>query len=334
MHVPKSGGMSVVQALERAAPPGSVCPKTIDGWTIDEWFDVAGAPASVRDRIAATDADIRMMQTYGFVVGHFALPVLERVAPASEIVTVLRGPRSRLLSLYRYWRRQYAQHVANWGDAGPHRHALRALPDFLGDPSLARWTDNVVARFAMHGDPRVRDGAFVDPADVEALSEAAIERLERLRHVAILESGDLFEELSQALGVRLRPLRVNVTDGSRAVPEGAAPADPDHPDVPRLLDERTRVDRLVYAHFARDCGPAPASEPGSQGRAQKTDEFPDADVFDQDTELVMARRELATMTAWALRLQGDVAHMEARIERMRVEASRAVGSAAGRRRSP
>ena len=62
---------------------------------------------------------------------------------------------------------------------------------------------------------------------------------------------ELFNGLSAALGVELRPVRANVTADGRAVtPVNAEAADAGAPDTVRLMEARTAVDRIVYEHFA------------------------------------------------------------------------------------
>src|SRR5215207_2499275 len=124
MHIPKSGGVSVAAALEEAAPPESIAPQNLDGALVADRYDLATLPPELRATVAATEDDLAQLRAHRFVCGHFSLPTLERVAPPSEIVTTLREPRARLLSLYAYWRYHQAELDAGWGDVNPHRQAL------------------------------------------------------------------------------------------------------------------------------------------------------------------------------------------------------------------
>jgi hypothetical protein len=98
VHLPKTGGMSLHLAMERALGPGRV-------------LRVGDA--------AAQAAFLRMgrdeMARYAFVSGHFTLnEALARALPEARFVTVLRDPVARLLSAFNYmatWP-QHPRHAA------------------------------------------------------------------------------------------------------------------------------------------------------------------------------------------------------------------------------
>jgi hypothetical protein len=250
LHVPKCGGQSVERALEAVVPPGAVARRGADleGCRIvsnlasfedvEEW---------VRELIAIREEEVEELRDYRFVTGHYMLPTLLRLAPPERIVTVLREPRARLVSLYLFFRMPEMHEV--WGDycGDLLGGAARPLEEFLTDPAIARATDNQVCRMVLSGDRRIPDDGFIADGDVAAIAADTLEQLDRLGLVAILESGDaMWRDMSQALGVELEPKRVNESSTPTAS-VGAAPIPPfDSAAVFDGLERRSAADRIVY----------------------------------------------------------------------------------------
>jgi hypothetical protein len=246
LHLPKSAGTCVRAALEATLPDGALAPRRADSSPFCDFdaFDRLDEPA--RSLVAVGDSEIKALGAFPYVSGHFSLPTLLRVAPASNIATVLREPRARLLSAFLFLR--LSPLVEFWGPygSGVLADAARSLEGCLSDPRYARATDNQVCRLVLHGDPRLEDGGFLAPHDVEDVAKAATMRLDQLGCVQVLERGSLWPDLSRFFGVLLAPARANVTDVSQA-PEGALPIPGfDMATVLELIEQRTAADRLVY----------------------------------------------------------------------------------------
>lgn len=264
LHVPKCGGQSVERALEAALPDGAVAPRgadfggcrTVSSRTsfedVDEW---------VRSLIAIRDEEVDSLRDYRVVAGHFMLPTLLRIAPPARIVTVLREPRARLLSLYLFFRTPdmhelWADYCGDLLDT-----ALRPLEAFLFEPKIARATDNQVCRMVLSGDERIPDDGFIADRDVEVVAAATLEQLDRLGFAGILESGDdMWRGLSRTFGVALDPTRTNESS-TPVASAGAEPIPPfDSAAVFDGLERRTSADRIVYETLvARTCGGSAAA---------------------------------------------------------------------------
>lgn len=250
MHIQKCAGQSLYAALDAALPPGSLAPRRMEPANFCSFddFDLLGDDA--RARVAVGDDELLELRGYRAVFGHFTLPTLARLAPLSGIGTVLREPRARLLSYYVYLRCKVALRTM-WAPYDVHVPAEQSLAGFLAEPRVARTTDNRVCRMVMHGDPRVRDGEFIHAADLEPLAEAAVERLERLGFVGLLEDRDAaWRGMGRLFGVALAPARENVT-GEEEVWPGALPVPPfGGAETLDLLERRTRADAMVYRRMA------------------------------------------------------------------------------------
>ena len=57
-----------------------------------------------RKHPVAHDDEAQELSGYDVLIGHFPLPLLNRITAPSLVATVLREPRARLLSHYAYWR--------------------------------------------------------------------------------------------------------------------------------------------------------------------------------------------------------------------------------------
>ena len=213
MHVPKSGGSSIHAALEAALSPGSLAPQRFDTSLFCDFGDFHLMRPETRSRIVTSPEEVRSLGQYRAVSGHFSLPTLLQVADAPSIATVLREPRARLLSLYMFWRTPAVGELMLPYDADA--HAQRPLWEFLSEPLLAPSIDNQVCRLLLHGDPRLPVSDFAAVADIESIAADAIERLDTLGFVGILDSGrDLWRGLARLFGVELTPARAESHRGT------------------------------------------------------------------------------------------------------------------------
>jgi hypothetical protein len=247
LHIPKSGGVSIHTALEAALAPGSLAPWRFDTSTFCDFKDFELLNPAGRALVAATMEEVQSLGSYRVVSGHFSLTTLLQVAPASSIATVLREPRTRLLSLYTYWRtRDVGRNLM------PYRanlHAQRPLPSFLAERLLAPAVDNQVCRMLLQGDPRLPESDFIASSDVEGIAADAIDRLDALGFVGVLELGDsAWRGVSRLFEVKLDPVELNVTgelENLDAVPTGEALFTADALD---LIERHSAADAVVYDH--------------------------------------------------------------------------------------
>jgi hypothetical protein len=254
LHLPKSGGMSIHAALEAALAPGSLAPQRFDTSVFCDFNDFELLRPEARSQIAASPGEIQSLRRYRAVSGHFSLPTLLQIAPASSIATVLREPRTRLLSLYLYWR------TPDIGEPlAPYRaneHARRPLSEFLSEPRLAAAVDNQVCRMLLYGDPRLPELGFAAPSEIDAIASDAIDRLDRLGFTGVLELNEsVWRGVGQLFGVKLVPIEVNVT-GEPVRPTAAPLAGQKllTADALDLIEQRSASDLIVYDHVLARAG--------------------------------------------------------------------------------
>jgi hypothetical protein len=253
LHIPKSGGSSVHAALERALPPGSLAPRRMDMSSVADFDDFERLRPQARALLALEPYEVRDLRRYRVVSGHFFLATLLQITDAASIATVLREPRTRLLSLYMFWRVSGIHDF--WAPSRAGDHALRPLAEFLSERRLAPVVDNQLCRMLLAGDPRLDRLGFAASGDIVSIARDASERLDALGFVGVLERGDdMWGRLSELFGVTLEPLSVNRTEDLDGM-IGMDPREPVFtPQALELIEQRTAADMLVYDHVLARAG--------------------------------------------------------------------------------
>ncbi len=247
MHIPKSGGVSIHTALEFALPSNYLAPQRFDTSVFCDFNEFDSLCPETRAEIAVTEDEKKLLATYPAVSGHFSLPTLSQITEPSSIVTILREPRARLISLYIYWR--IPEIYERWNPYRVDMHALRPLAEFLSEPRLAAVTDNQICRMLLHGDPRVPRANFIASTDVESVALDAIKRLNTLGFVGLLELGDsAWKGAARLFGVKLDPIETNVAgEGPRPI-RARSGENSLTIDAFNLIEDRNAADVVVYEH--------------------------------------------------------------------------------------
>jgi hypothetical protein len=252
LHIPKSAGESIYLALLAGLPPGSLAPRRLDSSVFCDFNDFELLRPEARALIAANLCEVRSLGQYRVVSGHFSLPTLLQITVASSIATVLREPRSRLLSLFMYWRIPgISDFLAPYSAS---EHAKLPLSEFLSVPVLAPAIDNQICRMLLYGDQRLPALSFAVQSDVKSIASDAIDRLDTLGLVSVLEFGNsVWRGLAHMFEVELEPLKMNVTED-----RGTTPIGPGEElltvEALDLLEQRNAADLLVYDHVLAHAG--------------------------------------------------------------------------------
>jgi hypothetical protein len=255
MHVPKSGGTSIHVALNHALPSGTISPKRQDAALAGGFNEFDLLDPQIRATIVVRDDEIAGLAAYPVVSGHFALSTLRRVTSVSAVATVLREPRARVLSQYAFWRLLPPGDRYLWRGYPFLDHALRPLDEFLAEPLVAIATDNLVCRMLLSDDERVPKAGFIADSDIGAVALSAIDELEMLGYVGVLELGDsMWEGLSGFFGAPLAPARINTTESRIEIADAPAAQCIVTPDTLDLLHARTVGDALVYRRVLATSG--------------------------------------------------------------------------------
>ncbi|HUS43303.1 MAG TPA: hypothetical protein VMY16_11610 [Ilumatobacteraceae bacterium] len=195
LHVPKAAGMSITNALTRAAESSmsergrtmAICPTVMDRSLFGSFDDFESFADAQRSMVLQGPRE--ELGEYPVVIGHFNAGSLRVGRDADDIAVLLREPRARLLSLYTFWRSWTEAEHASWGSYDASRRAAsRTWAEFLHDAAIAPQIDNVVARLVLGPHPLVPVDGFIPAAAVDQVAEEALEALEQLGFVDVVEN--------------------------------------------------------------------------------------------------------------------------------------------------
>ncbi|MGQ7794075.1 sulfotransferase family 2 domain-containing protein [Faunimonas sp. B44] len=205
LHIPKTAGTSVRAALVRAYGRNEV---------------VFIQPQNAPDDLS----------TYRVVGGHFNAAFIKSRIPDAEVVTILRDPTNRVLSLYRYWTARQIPWVT--------RLTLEQFAE-TSHPGCIRHIDNSQA-WQIANSELPRDRRKMAGTSDDELFAMAVTNLEKC---AVVGTTERLSEFSRAMHVRFRiPFHIphlNASQsggGSSQISECAREA----------IERRTAVDRRLY----------------------------------------------------------------------------------------
>lgn len=251
LHIPKCAGMSIHAALQAALPVGSLAPRRFDRSVFADFHDFELLPEEARNLIAVDRRETQALGKFRVVSGHFSLPTLLQITDPLSISTVLREPRTRLLSLYAYWRVPGIHDL--WSPYRTADHAQRPLGEFLSQPRIASVIDNQICRMLLYGDERLPESSFTAESDIESIAADAVAQLDALGFVGVLEQGDIWQGLARLFNVKLIPTKLNITEELER-PTAAERKKRPTSETLDLIQERNAADLLVYNHVLARAG--------------------------------------------------------------------------------
>ncbi len=247
MHIPKASGTSFTACLCEAIAP-TLTASGFDPVLFGDFKDFENFSAEERQRIFLTPG--ALPAGADFIAGHFAWSTLRAAYPAAQLVTVLREPLTRVLSLWMFWRGtpdSALAGVAGWGDYV--RVARRPLKEFLSEPRVAAQTDNMTLRMLLWPHTQIPAAGFIDPANDALLLRAARQRLDDFDFTAIMEAPDLVAKVQAYLGRTVHYAHLNETGDMPAGLQTPFAAELDAETV-HLLAGRSRLDLALWADVA------------------------------------------------------------------------------------
>ena len=232
VHIEKCGGTTLRAMLETHFDPARICPERLDGignWTINE------------------------LAAYDLFCGHFDLAHTRSIPGDVRTITMLREPKARLVSLFRFWK----SHLPN-----PDRdtHNLMALarnhdiedffchPFVMSHPSIR---DAMAGQLIRTGGKLAVDSGNILVADPAAALQRAWSHLRGMTMFGIMERFEASRILlNKTLGLTMETTRPRQVLSERAATEQdmvEIPATPMTTRLDLLLDALTVVDRPLYA---------------------------------------------------------------------------------------
>lgn len=187
MHIPKTGGTSFHNVLLRGFPSAEFCPVRLP----------------FLHELSAEE-----IQKYTIYSGHYYYDDLDLIPGRKSVVTFLREPRARLLSLYYFFkshRWSTIHEIERSGKVvGPSLAKSRSLCEYLRctEPAALTQTDNVMTRYLIGR--KYVDANYALTVDPETAFDLAVSHLRNLDAYAVLERyGDCRSRLERALGISL-----------------------------------------------------------------------------------------------------------------------------------
>jgi hypothetical protein len=209
MHIPKSSGLALNDGL-RAVLPGTHCIQGFDHrhWGTFRSFETMSP--GLRQMICADV--LPPAKGIDFVTGHMAYSTLIKSRPSARLMTVLREPRARILSLWMFWRSTPAETLSDFGGFGRIlRLARQPLAEFLRHPDAAHQIDNIAVRMLLWPHPLIVDNDFIDDASDERLINEAMERLKAFDFTDFIENPQFENNVRNFLARPFAYRRVNET---------------------------------------------------------------------------------------------------------------------------
>ncbi len=234
VHLPKTGGTSLHAALARHFP----------------------AEAIFRaDGVATWGGALTQPDRFRFFSGHLRFSHIGLVPRPAYVVTVLRDPVERLLSLYTFWKRHQDPTKAQL------RIAMDA--DLLGflrstDPHVRAGIDNAMARQLFGNALIAPDGGWTSvlpakdapsPLSDTDITAGALANLDHCDAVGFMtDLPALYCRVCADLGwvAGDAPGRLNARDTPHPDLRDASPPEAVTPQVQAELERLTRLDRVVY----------------------------------------------------------------------------------------
>jgi len=244
LHIPKSAGTSVSVALDRSRFRNKAI-GLLDGilfGAFDRFDEIGEGLRSKLIHLPNASVD----PNWDLVSGNLSLPTIRRLFPQHRIFTIMREPRSRLISHWLYWRSLDQSQLWQWGAwAEIVARSYVPLGVFLADRQIAAPTDNLVVRMLLGDHPLIPTSDFIPRSADRAVLAAARTKIASLGFTGVIEDEQLSERIGRFIGEDFRLPHSNVTGAQ----PNDRPADLSHElnaDTLDSLYNRSRLDRELW----------------------------------------------------------------------------------------
>jgi hypothetical protein len=232
--------------LRAVTPQELIGPRVLDASSFCDFDAFDHLPPQLRAKTVVDDVELLELQRCEVVHGHFPLPRLLRITTPTQVATVVREPRARLLSLWSFWRLTPGV-PENFRHYHAPLHARRPLAEMLAEPTVAGQTDNGICRMLLGEHTRIPPNGFIDPEAIPQIAQEAISALETLGFVGVLELGaGTWEGFARFFDLDLEQTHSNATAAGGSAAAERTPIRGITAEALDLLRDRTAADALVY----------------------------------------------------------------------------------------
>jgi hypothetical protein len=234
-HLPKTGGSTLHHHFSAHFAPEETCPA----------------------RHSNLMYSVEELRQWRFFSGHFNADEIRRIPRPLFVVTVLRDPIERLLSLYYFWKRHKAEYIEQRGEVGLRITKAGTLLDFLQSdyPHIVQGTVNSMVMQAAGAVLATPDGYALMSGHKQIgwLSEAQLvsRALKNILTFDVIGEtsnlADVYARVAQRFG--MAPLtqiaRLNTRECEHELMDPHMPESITQ-EIRSLLEEKTRLDRMLY----------------------------------------------------------------------------------------
>jgi len=219
MHIPKTAGTSVNEAFYKIYGKGGICPARYE-------------PEFKDHNIA----------DYSFFTGHIGFDKASSLD--AHIVTVLRDPIDRFISVYYYWRQLHEGGRMEWGPRTAAAMPLEEYVEYFGESALIEEYFNRITWQVAYSHHLVRRRDLLGINRSELLARAK-DNLSKCAVVGCLEDIPKFaSDCYEVLGIKLDVGEKNVTKKRKS-------ADEISPELRRKIASWMPLDIEIYESYRR-----------------------------------------------------------------------------------
>lgn len=243
MHIPKSAGTSLSDALRTAIEPRAFF-SAFDRCNFGSFNGFQGIAEEIRRAIVFDAAEIP--RGPDLISGHMSFSTTSQAYPDAQFMTILREPVSRLMSFWLFWRSKRDENLVPWGGWGDYvRKSRRPLREFIRARDISCQLDNQSLRMLLWPHPLIPLDDFIDKRHDEELVQAAASRLDQFDFVDVVENPDMTVNLQNWLG---RPLIFRKLNETEDIPDALKSPVQDEldPETLALVEHRSRLDLKLW----------------------------------------------------------------------------------------
>lgn len=243
MHIPKSAGTSLNDALRTAIEPRGFF-SAFDRCNFGSFSDFESINESIRKAILFDPAQIP--PRLDLISGHMSFSTTSQANPSAQFMTILREPVSRLMSFWLFWRSKRDENLAPWGGWADYvRKSRRSLREFVRAKDISCQVDNQSLRMLLWPHPLIPVDDFIDERHEQELVQAAASRLDQFDFVDVIENPDMVINLQNWLG---RPLTFRKLNETEDIPDALKSPVQDEldPEALALVEHRSRLDLKLW----------------------------------------------------------------------------------------
>lgn len=244
MHVPKCAGSSLSEILQSCFKIEEVCPYRLDKFLFGNFNPRKIINKEIRDLIILDD-EIESVKKYKLLTGHFALDTILDYDP-EIIITILREPRSRILSHYFFWRSLplEVEVAISWLPYSVSIYAkTQSFEEFIENNKVADQIDNLLCR-QIADQKLIPKERYIREDEDECIIQNCLERINLFSYIGFTEYfGDIVQYVSDLFSSRLDSCHINKTKYQQLANKTKISA---NLELMERINSLTRLDQQIY----------------------------------------------------------------------------------------